>query len=469
MMGIHEKILREKSLISLDRIHRATLSHNISKYDATVVRSKSRYSRYDEARQYASGIKKAALSNLAENLELFEKNNTARGAEVFWAETGEDAMSLIRHIFFENNTRMVMKSKSMVTEEVRFNEHAELWGIETVETEQGGFIVLEAGEKPYHILTPAKHKSKEDVAILFNEKFGTAPGASSAELRAFVRDKLREKYATADAGVTRANFLVADCDRVALTENERNILMTVDSPQIHIVLDGIERLIPSISHLPFFRQRHGVHGTGQNISVYNTLFIGTKSANETEGPEKMYVILINNGRSKLLAEKEDWLAIKCSHCGACLNACPGYKNVGGYTYAYTYTGTIRSALTPFYSGFKEFGHMSLASTLCGRCTEVCQVKITLHGLLLLNRRRKVEEIGDKPTWYAGTKALGHAFSKRRRLDWSSGRWKRRFAKLSPNILGGQKYVPQFADYSFSKLYKNHKSRVPSSVGLNHKL
>jgi L-lactate dehydrogenase complex protein LldF len=455
-MGNNEIIFQSDSVISYDRKHRAKLHHNISKYDASVLRGKGRYSRYEEARQYASAIKEAALANLAENLELFEKNISARGATVIWAENNHDAIENIRQILVENNARLVVKSKSMITEEVHFNEHTAQWGIETVETDLGEFIVQTAGEKPYHILTPAMHKSKEDVAELFHEKFGTPPGVSPAELTAFVREKLRDKFSTADVGVTGANFLVADIGGVSLTENEGNILMTVSFPKIHIVIAGIERVIPSVSQLPFFWQWMGVHGTGQNISAYNTLLTGPKSENENDGPEKMYVILLDNGRSKLLAEKEEWQALKCIRCGACLNACPIYKNVGGYTYASTYTGPIGSVLTPFYSGFKEFGHLSFASTLCGRCTEVCPVKIPLHELLLLNRKRKVEE-GDKPSWRFGMKAYGYTFARRRRLDRFSGWWKRRLAKLNPNILGEQKEVPQFADHSFSKIYKNRKS------------
>lgn len=483
MMGIYEKIFHEKSLISFDRIHHATLSHNISKYDAAVVRGKSRYSRYEEARKYASDIKEAALANLAENLELFEKNISARGATVLWANEGNDAIDYIRQILLESNARLVVKSKSMITEEIHFNEHTESWGIETVETDLGEFIVQTAGEKPYHILTPAIHKSKEDVAALFHEKFGTPENYSPAELTAYVREKLRARFATADVGVTGANFLVADIGGVSLTENEGNILMTVANPRIHIVLAGIERVIPSINQLPFFWQWLGVHGTGQNIPAYNTLLTGPKTANETDGPEKMYVILLDNGRSKLLAEKEEWKALKCIRCGACLNACPVYKNVGGFTYASTYTGPIGSVLTPFYSGFKEFGHLSFASTLCGRCTEVCPVKIPLHELLLLNRKRKVEETGDKLMWNVGMKAFGYAFAKRRRLDRLSGRWKRRLAKLSSNILGEHKDLPQFAGHSFSKLYRDNnipvasvplihhkrKSRVPTSGRINRNL
>ena len=295
-------------------------------------------------------------------------------------------------------------------------------------------------------------------ALPIYEKFGTPPGASPAELTAFVREKLRDKFSTADVGVTGANFLVADIGGVSLTENEGNILMTVSFPKIHIVIAGIERVIPSVSQLPFFWQWMGVHGTGQNISAYNTLLTGPKSENENDGPEKMYVILLDNGRSKLLAEKEEWQALKCIRCGACLNACPIYKNVGGYTYASTYTGPIGSVLTPFYSGFREFGHLSFASTLCGRCTEVCPVKIPLHELLLLNRKRKVEE-GDKPSWRFGMKAYGYTFARRRRLDRFSGWWKRRLAKLNPNILGEHKDNPKFANKSFSELYSEKIGRA----------
>lgn len=456
-MGVQEHIFQQKSVISFDRKHREKLDHNISKYDAAVARGKSRYTRYNDARRFASAVKEAALASLAENLETFEKNITARGAVVIWAKNAGQAIEYVRNILSENNARLVVKSKSMITEEVHFNEHTEKWGIETIETDLGEFIVQTANEKPYHILTPAMHKSKEDVALLFHEKFGTPADYTPAELTAFVREKLRDKFAKADVGVTGANFLVADIGGVALTENEGNILMTMSHPRIHIVIAGIERVIPSVSQLPFFWQWLGVHGTGQNISAYNSLITGPRSSNETDGPEKMYVILLDNGRSDLLADKDAWQALKCIRCGACLNACPIYRNVGGYTYASTYTGPIGSVLTPFYSGFREFGHLSYASTLCGRCSEVCPVKIPLHELLLFNRKRKMEESGDKLSWNLGMKAYGFAFAKRRRLDMLNGRWKRKLAKLNSNILGEHKEFPIFADHSFSKLYRNHKS------------
>ncbi len=457
-MGTNEKIFLRDSVISYDLKHRATLHHNISKYDESVARGKNRYVRYEVAREYASDIKEATLAKLADNLELFEKRATAVGTHVLWAADASDAMRYVKKILEENDIDLIVKSKSMITEEVHFNEHTADWGIETVETDLGEFIVQTAGEKPYHILTPAMHKSKEDVADLFHAKFGTDKNASPAELTDFVRKRLRTQFAAAGVGVTGANFLVADVGGVSLTENEGNALMTVSFPKVHIVLAGIERVIPSVSQLPFFWQWLGVHGTGQHISAYNTLLLGPKKDGEKDGPEKMYVILLDNGRSNLLLQEEEWQALKCIRCGACLNACPVYKNVGGYTYASTYTGPIGSVLTPFYSGFKEFGHLSSASSICGRCTEVCPVKIPLHELLLLNRRRKVEEAGESIGWNLGMKAYGYVFSSRKRLDLINGRIKRRLFKLAGSPLGNQKEMPPFAPHSFSHSWKknNHQ-------------
>jgi len=456
-MVTNEKIFLRDSVISYDLKHRATLHHNISKYDESVARGKNRYIRYEEAREHASDIKESALAKLADNLELFEKRATASGIQVLWALDAADAMRYIKKILKENDVDLIVKSKSMITEEVHFNEHTADWGIETVETDLGEFIVQTAGEKPYHILTPAMHKSKEDVADLFHVRFGTDKNATPAELTDFVRKRLRTQFAAAGVGVTGANFLVADIGGVSLTENEGNALMTVSFPKVHIVLAGIERVIPSVSQLPFFWQWLGVHGTGQNISAYNTLLLGPKKEGEKDGPEKMYVILLDNGRSNLLLQEEEWQALKCIRCGACLNACPVYKNIGGYTYASTYTGPIGSVLTPFYSGFKEFGHLSSASVICGRCTEVCPVKIPLHELLLLNRRRKVEEAGESIGWNLGMKTYGYVFSSRKRLDLFNGRIKRRLIKLAGSPLGKQKEMPAIALQSFSKSWKkNHQ-------------
>jgi L-lactate dehydrogenase complex protein LldF len=448
-----ERRFLQDSVISFNRKHRFALTHNISKYDEAVNRGKKRYIDFQKARQYASDVKDEALDGLAEYLEQFEKNISARGAKVLWAGDGRDAINHVAEILKEHKTDLIVKSKSMITEEVHFNEQMQKFGVETVETDLGEFIVQTAGEKPYHILTPAMHKSKEDIASLFHDKFGTPEYATPADITEFVRDYLRTRFITAGIGVTGANFLIADIGAVSLTENEGNGLMTVAFPKIHIVLAGIERLIPSVNQLPFFWQWLGVHGTGQNISAYNTMLTGPRGENEQDGPEKMYIILLDNGRSRIYSDPKACAALKCIRCGACLNACPVYKNIGGYTYASTYTGPIGSVITPFYSGFNNFGHLSHASTLCGRCSEVCPVKIPLHGLLVYNRQLQVKKFRSSWLWKAAMKAFVFTFGKRSRMDFLSGKNKKRLAAIFGRPFGKNKDQPVFADKSFSEIWK----------------
>ena len=456
-MNKTEQIFKKKSEIAFDRKHRRILNYNILKYNQAVIRGKERYINFQDARQFASRVKLNAITNLPDYLLEFEKKIGSRGAEVLWAHKATDALRIIERILDENHTRLIVKSKSMITEEIGLNEFTEEKHIETVETDLGEFIVQTAGEKPYHILTPAMHKSKEDVASLFHLKFSLSELASPVEIARFVRERLRNMFGEADIGITGANFIVADIGGIGLTENEGNGLMTVSFPKLHIVIAGIERVIPSVKQLPFFFQWLGVHGTGQNLSAYNTLLLGPRNSGEEDGPEKMVVILLDNGRSRLLAENKVAEALKCIRCGACLNGCPIYKNVGGYTYSSTYTGPIGSVITPFYKGFGEFGHLSFACTLCGRCSEVCPVKIPLHELLLLNRKRKIEKFGSSLIWSGGMKAYRYAFLKRKRIDLLQGKTKNYLASFASEAMGKMKTIPEFAPRSFNQQWKTLKN------------
>ncbi|NOY95955.1 MAG: lactate utilization protein [Chlorobi bacterium] len=444
-----EKFLK-KSKIAFDPKHRKTIEHNISKYDAAAVEGKNRYLDFELAKQRASFLKEKAINNLGGYLEEFETNITARGAEVLWARDAEEAIRHVKKILTGMEVNFLVKSKSMTTEEIEFNENIEKLGIESVETDLGEFIVKEAGEKPYHILTPAMHKSKQDIAELFNKKFNTPVDLSAEDLTLFVRKKLRQKFTSAQVGVTGANFIVADVGGIGLTENEGNGLMTIAFPKVHIVLAGIEKVIPSVKDIPLFLPLLAATGTGQQISVYNSLLLGPGNREEIDGPGRMVVILLDNGRSDLLNEKEQSLALKCIRCGACLNTCPIYKNIGGHTYDTTYSGPIGSVITPFYKGFKDFGHLSFASTLCGKCSEVCPVKIPLHYLLLLNRKKSVEGKKVRTVWDYGMKAYQYAFSKRKRLDAVNGAVKNLAIKICGYPLGKEKDMPGFSRQSFSK-------------------
>jgi len=448
--------IQKSEEITFDLKHREVIKFNMSKYDAAVDRGMKRYSNLDLAKTRASHVKSQAINHLYDYLLQFEKNITANGASVIWAENSAEAIESIKKILIENHSKTVVKSKSMTTEEIDLNDHLEEIGVESLETDLGEYIVQLAGEKPYHIVTPCMHKSRQDIAELFTEKFNTPEGSSPEYLTAWVRKKLRAKFTTADVGITGANFLVADVGGIALTENEGNALMSVSFPKIHIVIAGIEKIIPKMQDLGLMWPILAAHGTGQQISVYNTLITGPKISDETDGPEKMIVILLDNKRSELYQNDEQYPVLKCIRCGACLNACPVYRNIGGYTYDATYSGPIGSVITPFFKGLKEYNHLSSACSVCGKCTEVCPVKIPLHHMLLINRRDAVRAGAGGFLWNQGMKGFEFAFSKRSRLDLLGGKTKNTFALLGGSALGEKKQIPKLADRSFSNQWTNKK-------------
>ena len=389
--NIFAKFQADAELKAFDLKHRKTIAHNMGKYHASVKSGMEQYVNHDLARSRASFIKTGSMLNLYKLLLEWEGNFTANGGKVIWAQNGQEALAAIGHIARASKAQMVVKSKSMTSEEIHLNEHLESMGVEPFETDLGEFIVQLAGQKPYHIVTPAMHMSKEDVSGIFSKHLGTEPTSDPAELTAIARRLMREKYTGADIGISGGNFLVADVGGVALTENEGNARLSVTFPKIHIAIVGIEKMIPSMMDLDLFWPLLATSGTGQNVTVYNTILTGPRQEDERDGPGEMIVILLDNGRSKLLADPEKRQALNCIRCGACLNACPVYRNIGGHSYGTTYSGPIGSVISPQYLGLSSYKHLSYASSLCGGCTAVCPVKIDLHSLLLLNRRQSVQE------------------------------------------------------------------------------
>ncbi|WP_439504549.1 LutB/LldF family L-lactate oxidation iron-sulfur protein [Sediminibacterium sp.] len=381
--------IAKSTIKAADLEHRRKINFNIGKYNAVVPIGKKQFTNVMQAREIAKNKKWEAIEHLDQYLIQFEEKISARGAKVLWAETAEEALSQIGAICKEKQCKTLVKSKSMVTEEIHLNSYLEKNGIESVETDLGEYIQQLDGEAPYHIVTPAMHKSKEDVARLFADKLGVPGGLSPEELTLVARKKLREKYVQAEIGVTGANFILPDIGAIAITENEGNGRLSCAWPKTHIVIVGIEKVIPSVHDLALFWPLLSTYGTGQKVTVYNTIISGPRQANETDGPEEMIVILLDNGRTNLLANKTAREALYCIRCGACLNACPVYKNIGGHAYDTTYSGPIGKVITPYLKGLDEYKHLSYASSLCGNCTEVCPVRINLHELLLDNRHEAV--------------------------------------------------------------------------------
>lgn len=386
-----EQFLLDSEALVFDKEHRRKLAFNIQQYDKKVVDGKNQYEDLETARQRAAMLKYKVIENLDKYLVEFENNFTKRGGKVIWARDANEAITELLKILRRIRAKTVVKAKSMTTEEIHVNDALTKEGIESIETDLGEFIVQLREEHPYHIVTPAMHLSKEDVAKTFNQKFNLPLASTPKEITAFVRKRLREKYQHADAGITGANFLIADTGSVGVTENEGNALMSISFPKVQIAIAGIEKIIPSITDLDLFWPLLATHGTGQNITVYNSISSGPRQEGELDGPEEMYVILLDNGRTNLLASPDQRQSLSCIRCGACLNACPVYKGVGGHSYGSTYSGPIGSVITPHYNGMEQFRHLSYASSLCGRCTEVCPVKIDLHKLLLYNRRDSIEQ------------------------------------------------------------------------------
>ena len=440
-----------------DKEHRRKLAFNISQYDKKVVEGKHQFAEFDIARQRAATLKWRVTENLDKYLIEFEANFIRRGGKVIWAKDGEEAMTEVIRIMKNANAKTVVKSKSMTTEEIHVNAALEKEGIESVETDLGEFIVQLRNEHPYHIVTPAMHLSKEDVAKTFNEKFNLPIKSTPKEITAFVRERLRVKYQHADVGITGANFLIADTGGVAVTENEGNALMSIAFPKIHIAIAGIEKIIPSLTDLDLFWPLLATHGTGQNITVYNSIMTGPRQQDETDGPEEMYVILLDNGRTNLLAQQEQRQALSCIRCGACLNGCPIYKGVGGHAYGSTYSGPIGSVITPHYDGMKEFKHLSYASSLCGKCTDVCPVRIELHKLLLYNRRDAVDQDLNPGTERWIFSFWKKAMLNRTLLNMGGSRLKNFVLKnFFRKAWGDRRELPKMAPKSFNEMWKESK-------------
>jgi len=444
---------------AFDVDHRRIINNNIDKYSTSVARGLSRIINLDNAKRKGHVIKWKVMENLDKFLPEFEANFQKRGGKVIWANDAEEANREILNIIKKANAKTVVKSKSMVTEEIHLNEFLESNHVESLETDLGEYIVQLLGQKPYHIVTPAMHLSKEDIAKLFHERFGTPIDATPEQLTLKARELLRDKYLLADIGITGANFLLADTGSIAISENEGNARLCTTFPKIHIAIVGIEKIIPSIADLDLFWPMLSTHGTGQNLTVYNTILSGPRQPDETDGPDEMYVILLDNGRTNLLAQKDQRQGLYCIRCGACLNVCPIYKNVGGHTYNTTYSGPIGSIITPHTRGMDEFKHLSYASSLCGRCTEVCPVKIDIHKMLLLNRRDAVNEhlTTAKERW--GWSIWKKGMLKRKFMDFFGGKMKNYLLKtFFKKSWGHFREMPNVAEKSFSKQWQE-KNRV----------
>jgi L-lactate dehydrogenase complex protein LldF len=337
---------------------------------------------YQDLRTQASAVKKHTIENLDYYLEQFERQVVAHGGKVIYCKDASEVADFVLGLAKKKKARLIVKSKSMTTEEIDFNERLEHHGLESVETDLGEYIIQLAHERPYHIIAPALHMNRHQVADIFTRKLGVEKEIVIEKQAGIARAVLREKFLAADIGVSGANFLVADSGAVVLVENEGNARLTTTAPRIHIAVAGIEKLIPRAQDLATFLKLLGRSATGQPLTVYTSFLSGPRRETEIDGPDEFYVVLIDNGRTKLLADREKRQSLHCIRCGACLNICPVYRKIGGHAFPWVYSGPIGAIITPQFLGTMHEPGLPFASSLCGACAEVCPVKIDIPKVLL---------------------------------------------------------------------------------------
>jgi L-lactate dehydrogenase complex protein LldF len=341
-------------------------------------------------RRQAADIRQHTLDRLDQHLEQFERALTARGGTVHWAADGVEAQHIAVEIARRHGVRTVVKSKSMVTEECAINDAFEAAGIEVTETDLGEYILQLAHEPPSHIVAPVVHKNKEDVADLFERHHHRPRQTGIAELCREAREVLRPKFLTADMGLSGANFLIAETGSALIVTNEGNGRLATTLPRVHVAITGIEKVVPTLDDATLLLRLLPRSATGQSITNYVSVLTGPKDKNDLDGPEHFHVVLVDNGRSRLLGSELEPM-LRCIRCGACMNHCPVYQNIGGHAYGWVYPGPMGSVLTPNFVGLAEARDLPNASTLCGACAQVCPVGIPLPDLLRDLRVRQMAQ------------------------------------------------------------------------------
>jgi L-lactate dehydrogenase complex protein LldF len=348
-------------------------------------------------RAHGKAIRERALAHLPQLLETLEAKVQEAGGVVHWASTSKEAQGIVIDLAKKHKVHSVVKGKSMVTEEIGLNDALTDHGIEVWETDLGELIIQLAEEPPSHLVGPALHKSKEEIADLFAQKLNAPRTVIPEELTMIARQHLRERFLRSEMGITGVNMAVAETGSIVLVENEGNIRMSTTLPRVHVAIMGIEKVVPTLEDLVVLLSLLARSTTGQILSVYTSIFTGPRREGEMDGPEEFHLIILDNGRSRILADPDRRETLYCIRCGACLNVCPVYLKAGGHSYGWVYSGPIGAVLTPQLLPPRLARTLPFASTLCGACKEVCPVKIDLPRLLMTLRWRMVED----PAWHAG--------------------------------------------------------------------
>lgn len=413
-------------------------------------------------RQQAAEAKRRALRSLPELLEKTEANMTANGIKVLWAEDAAEVCRYVVEIARQHDVKVVTKSKSMISEEVALNHVLEEHGIRVVETDLGEYIVQLSDETPSHIVMPVVHRTKESIRELFKAKLNMPHTDEAEEMTAFARQVLREAFLSADMGVSGGNFVIAETGTVCLVTNEGNGRMVTTLPRVHVAIVGIEKVVETVDDYAMLTQILPRSATGQNLPVYTNMMSGPRREGDPDGPEHQYVIFVDNGRTKIYGT-EYTEVLACIRCGACQNACPVYRVTGGHAYGWVYAGPIGAVVTPLLNGLDQAKPLPNASSLCGKCKEVCPVDIDLPRLLLDLRRDLVAEGKSDAVYNWGIKLweIGNRSPRLFALGGAAARVGQKIVgQRMPGPIGGwTKYrdFPDFAPKSFRQLWRERKN------------
>ncbi len=451
MMSEPKTIFKQGCEVAFDEEHWQKINYSTGCHEQNFAKGKVNYRNLDLEKQRAYTLRNKSLLNLEKLLVDFETHFTDNGGKVLWARNADDALTMVFDLIRKEKANTITRSNSTVLDEIELNGFLERNNIRVVETEVGRFILHLAKQKSYHPLSPSIHLSKEENNAILTENFKLKSDSSIKQMVNFVRHEVAVESQEVKICITGANFLISEAGGVVLTENEGNILKSTSTAKVHIVVAGIDKMIPTVDDLGVLLPLLSLHSNGQSMAACNSITFGP--AKHDNGPEQVYVILLDNNRSSLLSHEKQRQVMSCIQCGACVSVCPIYKNIGGYSYGTKHIGPVGTVMTPLMEGLEEYNHLNAACSLCGRCVEICPVKIPLDDLIIENRHLAITEKTGNSRYDTLLKTMIWHCKSRKKMDGPLFFKKVEMKRLLAPLWGDNRPMPEFASKSFSQQWR----------------
>ena len=450
-MSDPKTIFKDSSALAFDEEHWQKINYSTGCFENNFAKGKENYRNLELEKQRAYTLRNKSLLSTEKLLVDFETHFTENGGKVLWARNADDALTMIFDLIRKEKANAIMRSNSTVLDEIELNGFLERKNIRVVETEVGRFVLQKGQQKSYHPLAPSIHLSKEENNAILTSNFKLKPDSSIKQMVNFVRHEVGVETQDVSICVTGANFLLSDTGGVVLTENEGNILKSTSLAKIHIVVAGIAKVIPNMDDLSVLLPLLSLHSNGQSMAACNSITFGPSTTGN--GPEQMYVILLDNNRTELLAHETQRKVMSCIHCGACISVCPVYKNIGGYSYGTKHIGPVGTMMAPLMEGLEEYNYLNSACSLCGKCVEICPVKIPLDDLMIENRHLAISKKTGNAKYDALLKTMIWHCKTRKKMDGPLFFKKLELKRMLGPLWGEERPMPEFAAKSFSQQWR----------------